>query len=186
MSFPGTEAVKKLETVGNVRTYAGTKATSNYGQDTSDSYIPAELSERLGLDRLRRTRVKILLGANIPIANAQDEKLTVANAAVLSGAQKLLLAKIQFHEELEIEIYKFMKKYAIMYYTNGLMSRKDAVKKAALTGNFLLDEISRDLAGDEDDEVIAKAPADQNGNLGALAKMEHPSGKHPKPKQESN
>jgi hypothetical protein len=173
MAFFGKDDTAKdalkaaLSGVGSYRSSAATDADSAYGKRTVTEFIPAELSERMGLDKLERSRIKILLAANVPVD--KDGKL---NEDKVTGAQKLLIDKIKFHKAIETNIMNFIKEYAQLYYEHGLLSRKAAVKRAANLGTLLLDDATTALEGDETNKVLEKAP-NQSGNLAELAKYEH-------------
>lgn len=167
MALFGAEVKDPLKAVGGIRRNDATNDTSKYYRDTLQSYIPAELAERLGVDRTERMRTKILMAAGLAVDQATGKGTPKAG----DGPQTLLNNKIEFHRQIEAKILKFSEEYAILFYEYGLINRKDAVKRAAFIGNFLLDEVTSTLEGDDTDKVLQKAPNISN-NISGLAMME--------------
>lgn len=165
--FTNNQPLKNsLKGVGSIRTNKDTSDVGRYYQQTVQAYIPAELAEKLNVDRTERMRTKILMAAGLTMADAD-----IDNAVAKDGPQKLLLEKVKFHRIIEAEVLKFVENYAILFYEYGLIDRKTAVKRAAHIGNFLLDEVTSTLEGDETDKVLQKAPNISN-NISGLAMME--------------
>lgn len=166
--FGSTSGVKApLKAVGSYRKHEDTKNGSPYHDETVLSYIPAELAERMNVDRNERMRTKVLMAAGLNMG-------TDGSATAKDGPQTLLLQKIQFHRAVEDEIFKFVQNYARLFYEHALIDRKQAVKRAAAIGNYLLDEVQSALEGDDTDRVLDKAP-NISQNISGLAKLEKPS-----------
>lgn len=162
-----------LEATGSRRRNEATKDGSKYYRETLQSYIPAELAERMNIDRQERMRTKVLMAAGLDVDETTGKASAPAGGNIV-GAQKLLVKKIDFHREVEQRILKFIEGYAQLYYEYGLMERKEAVRRAAAIGNYLLDEVSSGLEGDDTDKVLEKAP-NMSGNLSGLSKLEKTS-----------